>query len=225
VPRCSGREIVYTIGIYIIGATASSSSAQHDCAPALPLSVSALKAPTSQHESFVGLLASMAAGDVRSGGRAVPGCLQRLPVNLYGTFCATSCLRSLYGLMLSCSSGGDTVGIMTMVTSTAEKAVHGSCTRPSQPGGTARWSCGSSRYPIDVGMAENSSPLIWLALDSIDVQYLHFPYNSIIKIRKEQQRHNLSWQITTCPLEYGKFSGHYIPTNTAFALLIFLIYT
>jgi hypothetical protein len=54
-------------------------------------------------------------------------------------------------------------------------------------------------------------------LSFIDVQYLRFPYNTIIKIRKEQQRHNLSWQITACPLEYGKFSGHYIPTDTAFA--------
>lgn len=47
------------------------------------------------------------------------GALNGFPVNPYDPFCAMSCLRSLYGLTLSCSSMGDTVGMMDMVTTSA----------------------------------------------------------------------------------------------------------
>ena len=47
------------------------------------------------------------------------GVLNGFPVNPYDPFCAMSCLRSLYSLSLSCSSMGDTVGMMTMVTTSA----------------------------------------------------------------------------------------------------------
>ncbi len=47
------------------------------------------------------------------------GALNGFPVNPYDPFCAMSCLRSLYDLTLSCSSMGDTVGMMTMVTTSA----------------------------------------------------------------------------------------------------------
>ncbi|KAJ9265972.1 hypothetical protein DTO212C5_6533 [Paecilomyces variotii] len=45
--------------------------------------------------------------------------LNGFPANPYDPFCAMSCLRSLYSLRLSCSSTGDTVGMMTMKTSSA----------------------------------------------------------------------------------------------------------
>ena len=44
--------------------------------------------------------------------------LTGFPTNIYDPFCAMTCLRSIYSLMLSCSSMGDTVGMMTMTTST-----------------------------------------------------------------------------------------------------------
>ncbi|RWQ95331.1 hypothetical protein C8Q69DRAFT_492174 [Paecilomyces variotii] len=45
--------------------------------------------------------------------------LNGFPANPYDPFCAMSCLCSLYSLRLSCSSTGDTVGMMTMKTSSA----------------------------------------------------------------------------------------------------------
>ena len=52
-------------------------------------------------------------------GTPFQGALNGFPVNPYDPFCAMSCLRSLYGLTLSCSSTGDTVGVMSMVTTSA----------------------------------------------------------------------------------------------------------
>lgn len=52
-------------------------------------------------------------------GSPFQGALDGFPVNPYDPFCAMSCLRSLYSLMLSCSSMGDTVGMMTMTTTSA----------------------------------------------------------------------------------------------------------
>ena len=45
------------------------------------------------------------------------GELTGFPANPYNPYCAMSCLRSLYTLKLSCSSMGETVGMMTMMTS------------------------------------------------------------------------------------------------------------
>ena len=47
------------------------------------------------------------------------GALNGFPVNPYDPFCAMSCLRSLDGLTLSCSSMDDTVGMMDIVTTSA----------------------------------------------------------------------------------------------------------
>lgn len=47
------------------------------------------------------------------------GALNGFPANPYDPFCAMTCLRSLYGLTLSCSSKGDTIGMMTMTTTSA----------------------------------------------------------------------------------------------------------
>src|ERR1051326_2100039 len=44
------------------------------------------------------------------------GELNGLPINPYDPYCAMACYRSLYTLMLSCSSTGETVGMMTMST-------------------------------------------------------------------------------------------------------------
>ena len=52
-------------------------------------------------------------------GTRFSGTLHGFPVNPYDPLCAMSCLRSLYGLTLSCSSMGDTVGMMSMVTTSA----------------------------------------------------------------------------------------------------------
>ena len=53
------------------------------------------------------------------GGAPFQGVLNGFPANPYDPYCAMSCLRSLYTLMLSCSSKGDTVGMMTAMTSSA----------------------------------------------------------------------------------------------------------
>ncbi len=45
--------------------------------------------------------------------------LTGFPANAYDPYCAMSCLRSLYSLLLSCSSEGDTVGMVTNPTSSA----------------------------------------------------------------------------------------------------------
>ena len=47
------------------------------------------------------------------------GELTGFPANPYDPYCAMSCLRSLYALTLSCSNMGDTVGMMTMTTSSS----------------------------------------------------------------------------------------------------------
>ena len=47
------------------------------------------------------------------------GALNGFPANPYDPFCAMSCLRSLYDLTLSCSSTGDTIGMVTFTTSSA----------------------------------------------------------------------------------------------------------
>ncbi|KAK6336195.1 hypothetical protein TWF696_001758 [Orbilia brochopaga] len=47
------------------------------------------------------------------------GQLNGFPANPYDPFCAMACLRSLTSLMLDCSSMGDTVGMMTMSTTSA----------------------------------------------------------------------------------------------------------
>ncbi|KAH8811243.1 ferric reductase like transmembrane component-domain-containing protein [Xylogone sp. PMI_703] len=49
-------------------------------------------------------------------GAPFQGALNGFPVNPYDPFCAMSSLRSLHSLLLSCSSMGDTVGMMTMTT-------------------------------------------------------------------------------------------------------------
>ena len=53
------------------------------------------------------------------GGAPFQGALNGFPANPYDPYCAMSCLRSLYTLELSCSSKGDTVGMMTGMTSSA----------------------------------------------------------------------------------------------------------
>lgn len=47
------------------------------------------------------------------------GALNGYPSNPYDPFCAMSCLRSLSSLLLSCSSMGHTVGMMTMATTSS----------------------------------------------------------------------------------------------------------
>ncbi|KAK6538170.1 hypothetical protein TWF694_011052 [Orbilia ellipsospora] len=50
--------------------------------------------------------------------------LTGFPANPYDPYCAMSCLRSLSSLMLDCSSMGDTIGMMTMSTTSACWAVN-----------------------------------------------------------------------------------------------------
>ncbi len=45
--------------------------------------------------------------------------LTGFPANPYDPYCAMSCLRSLYSLLLSCSSTGDTIGMVTNPTSSS----------------------------------------------------------------------------------------------------------
>lgn len=58
---------------------------------------------------LVGLLAKTVLGQ----GLGLTG----YPANAYDPYCAMSCVRSLYGLLLSCSSQGDRVGMVTSPTS------------------------------------------------------------------------------------------------------------
>lgn len=44
--------------------------------------------------------------------------LTGLPANSYDPVCATACLRSFYTMILSCSAGGQTIGMVTQPTST-----------------------------------------------------------------------------------------------------------
>lgn len=44
--------------------------------------------------------------------------LTGLPANSYDPVCATACLRSFYTMILDCSSGGETIGMVTQPTST-----------------------------------------------------------------------------------------------------------
>jgi hypothetical protein len=54
------------------------------------------------------------------------GALNGMPVNPYDPYCAMSCLRSIYGLMLDCSSMSptNTLGMMTFMTSSACWAIN-----------------------------------------------------------------------------------------------------
>lgn len=75
--------------------------------------------PSLSHETPLAPLASMATSHLRPRQRAIPGSLDGYPLQPYAPFCAMSGLRSLYGLELSCSSKGDTIGMLTMTTTSA----------------------------------------------------------------------------------------------------------
>lgn len=53
-------------------------------------------------------------------GTPFQGAINGMPINPYYPFCAMTCLRSIYGLMLSCSTmEAGTLGMMTMLTTSA----------------------------------------------------------------------------------------------------------
>ncbi|KAE8454198.1 hypothetical protein EG329_005123 [Mollisiaceae sp. DMI_Dod_QoI] len=69
-----------------------------------------MKAPSSSILLSACLLATSVLGE---------GELNGFPANPYDPYCAMSCLRSLYSLILSCSTMGDRVGMMTSMTTSS----------------------------------------------------------------------------------------------------------